>query len=278
MARAHCRAPVTATADQESAGLRKAPGAGRVGPKAALQVTVSPSARGATTAACERRCTPSGGVAPRSHMPDMLVSSRPASRAPRRSRWDAGFHHGPLDPDAAPEAAVSGCQIAAVGSSAPCCSGPHPGSSHAASSAAAAQAAGSAAARRATHSTSGPSRKAAVSPSAIRLAPSRGENTTAIISSEGTLSVADPCTSASDPSMPSPRRCMALDTGTTQAEHRFTTGPMPSPLRMRPQRPPSSRGGAVAPVAPVAGAGIRKVSAMPPARNANTMPAATSCR
>ena len=95
--------------------------------------------------------------------------------------------------------------------------------------------------RPATRATNGPSRKAAVSPSSTRLAPSSGENTTAIISSDGTLRVAEPCTSARAPSIPSPRRRTALDTGTMHAEQRFTTGPRPSPLRMRPTGPVAFR-------------------------------------
>ena len=122
----------------------------------------------------------------------------------------------------------------------------------------------------ATRATSGPSAKAAASPSSTRLAPSSGENTTAIISSEGRLSVADPCTSASAPSIPSPRRRTAPDTGTTQAEQRFTTGPMPKPLRMRLTGPAGARRASPA--------GVRNASAMPPARNANAMPTATSRR
>ena len=121
----------------------------------------------------------------------------------------------------------------------------------------------------ATRATRGPSRNAADSPSSTRLAPSSGENTTAIIISDGTLRVAEPCTSASAPSIPSPRRRTALDTGTMQAEHRFTTGPRPRPLRMR------LRGPAVAPREPVGG--VRNASAMPPARKAKAMPIATSC-
>ena len=124
--------------------------------------------------------------------------------------------------------------------------------------------------RPATRATNGPSRKAAVSPSRTRLAPSSGENTTAIIISDGTLRVAEPCTSARAPSIPSPRRRTALDTGTMQAEQRFTIGPRPRPLRMRPSGPLASRR--------EPSGGARNASAMPPARKANAMPMATSCR
>ena len=54
------------------------------------------AARGETPAAFERRCIPAGGVARRSHIPGYARSSRLASRAPRRSRCHAGFHHGLL--------------------------------------------------------------------------------------------------------------------------------------------------------------------------------------
>ena len=167
----------------------------------------------------------------------MRTTIRPVARAQRRSPW--------VNSSAQPRsgsAAAAGVRSQASGSGEP----------------------------PATRATSGPSRNAADSPSSTRLAPNSGENTTAIISSDGTLRVAEPCTSASAPSIPSPRRRMALETGTMQAEHRFTTGPRPSPLRMRPTAPAVSRREPAA--------GIRNASAMPPARKANAMPIATSCR
>ena len=54
------------------------------------------AARGETPAAFEQRSIPAGCVAPRSHMHGYARSSRLASRAPRRSRCYAGFHHGLL--------------------------------------------------------------------------------------------------------------------------------------------------------------------------------------
>ena len=97
---------------------------------------------------------------------------------------------------------------------------------------------------------------------------------TAIINSDGTLRTAEPCTSASAPSTPSPPRRTALDTGTTQAEQRFTTGPMPSPVRMRRSRP----GARAAGMCPAPTPGTRNASAMPAAANANAIPIATRRR
>ena len=54
------------------------------------------AARGETPAAFDRRSIPAGRVAPRSHIARYARSSRLASRAPRRSRCFAGFHHGLL--------------------------------------------------------------------------------------------------------------------------------------------------------------------------------------
>ena len=132
-----------------------------------------------------------------------------------------------------------------------------------------------AAARRpATAATSGPSRNAAAAPRSSRLAPMAGVKITAIISSDGTLRTAEPCTSASAPSTPSPPRRTALDTGTTQAEQRFTTGPMPSPARMRRSRPRARTAGTCPSPTP----GTRNASAMPAAAKAKAMPIATRRR
>ena len=51
------------------------------------------AARGKSPAAFERPCIPADGVARRSHMVDYARFSRLVSRAPGRSRCDAGFHH-----------------------------------------------------------------------------------------------------------------------------------------------------------------------------------------
>ena len=130
--------------------------------------------------------------------------------------------------------------------------------------------------RRTAHATRGPSESAATSPSTSRLAPRRGVKTTAIISSDGTFSVADPCTRASAPSTPRPPRRSVLDTGATQAEQRLSTGPRPMPFRMRRQRPgrPSKLDGPARTVT----SETRNASAMAAAANANNIPTATSCR
>ena len=131
-----------------------------------------------------------------------------------------------------------------------------------------------AARRPTTAATSGPSRNAAAAPKSSRLAPIEGEKITAIISSDGTLRTAEPCTSASAPSTPSPPRRTALETGTTQAEHRLTTGPMPSPVRMRRSRLRARTAG----TCPMPTPGTRNASAMPAAAKANAMPIATRRR
>ena len=128
--------------------------------------------------------------------------------------------------------------------------------------------------RPATAATSGPSRNAAATPSSSRLAPIEGEKITAIISRDGTLRTAEPCTSASAPSTPSPPRRTALETGTTQAEHRLITGPMPSPARMRRSRPRARTAGTCPSPTP----GTRNASAMPAAAKAKAMPIATRRR
>ena len=129
-----------------------------------------------------------------------------------------------------------------------------------------------AARRPAAAATSGPNRNAAAAPSSTRLAPIDGEKITAIISSDGTLRTAEPCTSASAPSTPSPARRTALDTGTTQAEQRLTTGPMPSPARMRRSRPGDRA------VRTCRSRGARNASAKPAAAKAKAMPIATRRR
>ena len=68
----------------------------RIHHSAAIRAADDRAARGGTPAAFERRSIPAGCVAPRSHIHGYARSSRLASRAPRRSRCYAGFHHGLL--------------------------------------------------------------------------------------------------------------------------------------------------------------------------------------
>ena len=62
------------------------------------------TARGKSPAAFERRYITPDGVARRSHIVEYARSSRLVSRAPRRSRCDAGFHHGLLKGEQGPPA------------------------------------------------------------------------------------------------------------------------------------------------------------------------------
>ena len=73
----------------------------------AVRLELRLAARGATPAAFERRCIPSGCVAPRSHTHGYARSSRLASRAPRRSRCNAGSTMGCLRPSCCAAAATA---------------------------------------------------------------------------------------------------------------------------------------------------------------------------
>ena len=111
----------------------------------------------------------------------------------------------------------------------------------------------------------------AVMPIRNLLTPIMGVNTSTAITKPGRLSVDEPCTIASPPSIPTPRLWNAADTGTMQAEHRFITGPRTMPLRdflrLPPDRTPTPL--------PF---GKRNASVSPATRNANTIPTATSWR
>ena len=114
-------------------------------------------------------------------------------------------------------------------------------------------------------------RRAAATPITNRLTPSNGVKTMATIIKEGMFSVADPCTMLMAPSIPTPVLRNVEDIGTMQAEHRFITGPMASPFRVRLNE--------LFPVdVPVPPAGKRKASVRPATTKAKTIPTETRRR
>ena len=104
-----------------------------------------------------------------------------------------------------------------------------------------------------------------------RLTPSNGVKTMATITNEGMFRVADPCTMLMAPSIPTPVLRKVEDIGTMQAEHRFITGPMASPFRVRLNELFS----VVVPVPPL---GKRKASVRPATTKAKTIPTETRRR
>ena len=117
----------------------------------------------------------------------------------------------------------------------------------------------------------GPMSSAPTTASTTLLAPSRGVNTKNTMASAGMFMVAEPCTIAIAPSTPTPFLRNAEETGTIQAEHRFMTGPVRAPLRVRLNIPPDGTSG------PLPG-GNSILSASPATRKAKVMPTATRRR
>ena len=89
------------------------------------------------------------------------------------------------------------------------------------------------ASRWAAQATRGPSANPPSNATARRLMPRAGPNTKKVIESAGMFSVAEPCTTATAPPIPPPPRRYAVEMGTMQAEHRFSTGPIARPLAVR---------------------------------------------
>ena len=81
-----------------------------------------------------------------------------------------------------------------------------------------------------THATSGPSMSAPSMLRATRLPPMIGMKTRTAMVMAGRFIVDEPCVIATVVSMPAPRRRKAVAIGTMHAEHRFTAGPIITPL------------------------------------------------